>query len=175
MVRSDCSFRIRNDFRFSSIVLLICWIYSIILGVVLATTYTDISASLMCAIVDSRVSIVGFSVVLILPIVLSAVFIRLSLTWMIYTMSVLKGISYGFTTYIILISYFHAGWLVTLLLMFSVICSQISLFFLWIRHIDGNTRYLFKDTVICLLVTSMIGFVDYFAISPIVMDLFDRI
>ena len=90
--------------------------------------------------------------------------------WMIYIMSMLKGISYGFTIFIVLISYSYAGWLVVLLLMFSVLSSQVPLFFFWVRHINRSLNHLMADMIFCLVATSLIGIMDYFVISPLCMN-----
>lgn len=159
----------------SLFVLAFCWIFALGLGYILACSTQEITPSLMHRIVREPVSIVGLAGMLFLPVILSAIAARFSMSWLMFLIAMLKGVCYGFCTYQLLIAYCDAAWLFRFLLMFSDSCMLIPLFAFWIRHLNGSNLYLRRDTIVLLLVSFAVGCIDYLAVSPFVLRLIEYI
>lgn len=152
-------------------ILAFCWIFSISIGVAVAASFRQIPMSLMRMIIADRVSIVGLVAVLFLPFALSIVAVHGSKQWIIFAISVCKGVCFGFSIYFLLISYFNAAWLIASLAMFSANASQIPLYFFWIRSMNCNNSCWKWNAFVCFLLLILIGCLDYFVISPLLITI----
>lgn len=151
--------------------LAIFWLTGIVLGIVQAAGFLKNFLPLMRMVITDHVSIVGLVVVLFLPFVSSVIAMRLSMRWIIYTVCLLKGICYGLTTYFLVISYFDSAWLLSYLVAFSSHCGQILLFLFWLRYMNDSTNRWKRDAIVCCMLFSLIGFFDYFVVSPFLSTL----
>lgn len=156
-------------------ILALLWLLSICIGIFIAHHLFDDFYSLMHTAASTRVSIVGVLLILLFPVISSAVAVSFSSSKLIYLICTLKGICHGFGLYTILAVFGYGGWLIRFGIMFSECMMLIPLFYFWIRLIDGTAPSLRKDTIICCLIAILVGVFDYFVVSPYIIALMRHI
>ena len=147
------------------------WSLGVVLGMVLAAGFHSSVLPLMRMVITDQVSIIGLAAVPFLPFVISVVAMRLTMPWIFYIVTVVKGICYGFTAYSLVISYSDSAWLISCLVAFSAHSGQIPLILFWIRYMNDSTKRWKRDAIVCCALFTLIGFVDYFVISPFLSTL----
>ena len=145
------------------------WVTGLLLGMHFAYTASISISSLMHTVAYCRVSIVGLLFVLFFPLVISAM--AISVPFFLFPLAFIKALSYGFSFYSVMYAFGSAGWLFTMLLLFSDSCMSVLLNWLWCRHLFGKKHTLWRDMLNCALVAVLIGLVDYFLVSPYLADL----
>ena len=141
------------------------WLAGITVGA-LVSQYNLSDASWLPLIYSSRISVIGFLAMLIIPFLLSALFFRLSLPGLIVPLSFVKAFSYGWCSGCIMLYFHSAGWLVRFLLLFTDTFVAIFLIWFWFRNAYSRVERLKEDTLICLIFTLLIGCIDCCVISP---------
>ena len=157
-----CSFRV--------CFLAFLWVCCLLMGILLA--YNDLSIFLlMRTAVSCHVSIVGLTVVLILPILFSIVGLIFRKFVINYLILAVKALLTGYLLYGLLICYGSAGWLIRCLMLFSDNTVTIILLWLMFRHINGNRGTLAVDSIISVFLAVTIGITDYLFVSPFLCSL----
>lgn len=156
----------KSGCRKSVFFLAFSWIAGIIAGSFLSPILSEYSVPLMRMAVESRVSIIGLVVVILVPCLLSAIAVHLSKNWIIYLLSSVKGICFGFCIQVLLQCYGSAAWLLYILVLFSDICMLTPLFLFWIRHAYGSKQMLYRDMLYYFICAAIICIIDYLLISP---------
>lgn len=145
------------------------WVAGLLLGMHFAFNASTSISSLMHTVAYCRVSIVGLLLVLFFPLVISV--IAISVPFFLFPLSFIKALSYGFCFYSVMFAFGSAGWLFSMLLLFSDSCMSVLLNWLWCRHLFGKRHILGRDVLYCALAAVSIGLVDYFLVSPYLTDL----
>lgn len=157
-----CSFRV--------CFLAFLWICCLLIGILLASNDPSIFL-LMRTAPTCHVSIVGLTVVLILPVSFSIVGLIFRKFVINYLILAVKAFLTGYLLYGLLSYYGSAGWLVRGLMLFSD--STINMVLLWLifRHINGNRGTLAVDSTISVFLAVSIGITDYLFVSPFLCSL----
>lgn len=145
------------------------WVAGLLHGMHFAFAASESISSFMHAVVYCHVSIVGLLLVLFFPLFISA--IAISVPVFLFPLSFIKALSYGFCFCSVMYAFGSAGWLFTMMLLFSDLCMSVLLNWLWCRHLFGNKYTLRRDMLYCSLAVVLIGLVDYFLVSPYLVDL----
>lgn len=145
------------------------WVIGLLVGMFFAFTVRTLVSSLIHTIVCCRASITGLISVLILPLVISAMAISVPL--FLYPICFFKAFSYGFCLYSVTFVFGDAGWLFATLLLFSDSVMIVLLNWLWCRHIVVNKNTSGQDFARCTIAATLIALMDYFLISPYLIDL----
>lgn len=162
---------VRRQCIFRTSLLALCWVSSILLGIALSVVLADYAIVLIQSLVLKRVSIIGLLLVLFLPISMRLIAKPLSAHWIIYVATALRGISFGFCLFLLLISYSDSAWLLVFFLMFSGIGIQIPVFLISIRCLCGSFTYWRRNAFFCLSFAILLGVIDYCVISPFLITL----
>lgn len=154
-----------------SITLAIFWTLGLVFGYTVAT---KISISLlMRAFTLERVSIVGLILATILPLIISATAVRLSVPFLILPTAFIKASLFSFCACALTLVYNDAGWLARWLYIFTDSIMVIFLLRLWIRNALLSAKTFQKDLLICLIAASILICIDYFIVSPFSVMLFN--
>lgn len=152
--------------------LLLCagWVLGIVSGCISAC-FVHINDSLMHMLLYSHMSIVGGLAVSFFPLVISAIIVWYSKTFLLIPLSFIKAYMFSYASGIILRTFSCAGWLACLLYMFADIVLAFFFFRLWFCCLkkDCSFHREFLLTGFCGLAVFCI---DYFIIAPFVMILF---
>ncbi len=120
----------------------------------------------MHSVFSSRISVIGFLMMLIAPFLLSTLFFRLSLPALVVPLAFIKAFSYSWCSGCIMICFHSAGWLLRLLLLFTDTFVAVILIWYWYRNVNSRVERLKNDTLISLIFTLLIGCIDCCVISP---------
>lgn len=159
---SCCSFRV--------CFLAFLWICCLLVGMYVASNDPNI-LSLMRVAPKCNVSIVGLTVVLFLPFLISIIGFIYQKLVVIYILSAIKAFASGYLMYGVVFCYASAGWLMRFLLFFSD--SAVTVLFLWLlfRHIDERKATLWVDCAVCIFTAAVIGMTDYLLVAPFLRSL----
>ena len=153
-------------------VLLACsWFAGFLSGVITAVSADHSFYSLMRMMPGHPVSIVGLLISVYLPLLFTAVAVCLSYDWLLIPIAFVKALALSLLCSGVFISYGPGGWLAAALLLGSDCLNTGILLWLWFRIIVGN-RPVLNQLITSLFVFSAVGFLDYFYISPFVLNLF---
>lgn len=142
------------------------WCAGLVSGLFVVFGASDSLHSLMLPAIYARVSIVGLLSGLLLPLLLSYIFFRLSVQRLVFAVCFLRAALFGFCACGVVLSCGSAGWLIQGLMMGSDLFSIPLLYVFWLRHIDGSIRNLDRDLFACAGVTVVIGLLEYFLAVP---------
>lgn len=148
-----------------------CWVLGILFGMHFVSFVSEPFSSLIRTGVYSRVTTAGLLTVLLLPLFASAITVYFFIPYLQYFICFLKAFCFGCCLYCSVHTFAAAGWLIMSLMMFSDSCMLVPLLWFWCRHITGNRQSLKRDVYYCLTAAVLIGFVDYFIISPYLVGL----
>lgn len=156
---------LRNRRFVYGLVFSLIWSAAMICGACLATKARFDSVSLMRALADSRMSIVLPGVVAILPLVLSAVALRLSCAYLFLPIAGLEAFAFGFAGTLIFNLFGNAGWLMRWLLLFTDSVFVILQLWYWFRCIfkPSSNHSVFS---FCVLSGVVLISLDAFVVSP---------
>lgn len=148
--------------------LILIWFLGFFAGIWIAAQTSTTTSSLMRSVVNDRSSIVGLLTVLTVPFLVSAVLFKLSLPLLGLFIVFIKSLLFSCCSYGLVLAFGDAGWLVRWLLLFSDSSVIVLLLWFWIRNIAGQGSNFKTDLLFCILITVLIGCVDYYIISPFV-------
>ena len=165
--RSFSVFRLKS----SAAIIAVVWITGLIGGINFVSVAGEPFCLLMYESAFCRVSIVGLLAVLYLPLLLSVVVVRLSVPALQYAICLLKAFFFGCCLNCSSYAFGTASWLVLLLLLFSDCSMTVPLLLFWFRHISGSRILLRRDLFCCCFFAAVIGVLDYFIISPYLVNI----
>jgi hypothetical protein len=146
------------------------WFAGILSGVIVAISADHSFYSLMRMIPVCPVSIVGLLLSAFLPLLFTAVAVYISYVWLLIPVVFLKALCLSLLSSDVCISYGTGGWLAALLLFGSNFLISGILLLLWFRIITG-TRVVIRQLASSLLIFLLVGFLDYFHVSPFILNL----
>lgn len=156
-------------------VLLCCtWFLGLVLGYCFSFQISDIFASLMLSVADSRLSIVGLFFSLIFPFFISAVLLRYTSPLAILPLVFIKAFSFSLCACAVTFAFGDAGWLVRWLLIFSDSFLIVLLLWFWLKNISEEKRTIKTDLLLCIIASGLIGCADLCFVSPFLVMLFDH-
>ena len=102
----------------------------------------------------------------------AAVFSALSISYCVLLLAFFKatGLSYLLTGN--LIAFGNAGWLISLLLLFSDFLAAVFLVRIWLKVLNKRSKY--SDYLISCICIVLIGILEYYVISPFLVTLFNN-
>ena len=112
----------------------------------------------------------GLLFVILLPFLFSVLSMRYLTPLLFIPLAFADAFIFAYCSYCIQFSFGNAGWLFRWLLMFSDSCMSVTLLLFWVRNID-QTYHSRKDLGIFFIISCLIGFIDYFAVSPFLSEL----
>lgn len=151
-------------------ILSLTWLASIILGGVLSFILKKYAAPLVAMASHYGVSVAGLCVIHLAPFLSLLISNKLSNLLPVYLLIGGKGICLGYAISAILWSYGTAAWLLHFLLSFSSIMTLIPILDFFIQHINAECNMSPRHTRM-LLISALVGLIDYFIISPGVLTL----
>ena len=162
-----CSLSSTNpSFRYYKCLPILFWFFGILTGVCFAYANQASFFPLMRSVVSQPVSIVGLLVSVFLPLLLSP----FSGSFIVLLLSLIKAVSFGFSSAFTFWFFGDAAWLFGFLFLFSDGLCLVVLLRLWLQRFCGNAvrgiDYYFC-TMFCLLTTG----IDYLFISPYLQGL----
>lgn len=150
------------------------WICGVVSGVWIYAGAGSSVSSLMRSIPYGAVSIVRSLSVAIVPFLLSAIAVFLSCPLLLLPISFCDGFLYGFISLAALCCFGSAGWLVRLLLCFTIITVAPLNFWFRLRHISGERAASKTEILFFLSLCILVGSIDYSCISPLLAMLLLR-
>ena len=154
--------------------LLLIWLAGLFTGYVLAHNARIDLTSVMLPIATRRVSIVGFLLVLTVPLIVSAICINLSVQWLFIPIAYIKAFFFSYSSCCIILSFGTAGWLVQWLYLFSDSIAISFMLLFWFRNLEPDRGSARRDFVMLFLMIIAIGCVDYYIISAFLSTLFNH-
>lgn len=152
-----------------SLILAICWINGIAFGIFCYSSSSAEVTSLMHRAFSCPVSIVGLLNAALIPFLLSALFIALSMPVMLFGLCFLKAFLFSFVSMGVLTCAGSGGWLLRCLFLFSDCVTLPVLFGYWFGCVSTPKKSrLVLATCVVFLVLSLVTILDYHVIAPIV-------
>lgn len=143
------------------------WIAGLFFGAFLNHQANGFSLNLFHRAFDTTPSVAGFFLVGLLPVIFSAICIRLFGSRFLTEVVFLKGLLFSYVAFGICALYGTASWLILLLFGFSDIFSLPILWMFWLRCKPCFDGYAFRRALImALLPNSLLLILDYCFISP---------
>lgn len=164
---SNCGFSVRTAPRnVMPFILAICWLLGLLFGVICYAFSGPDTVSLMRGVVFCPVSIVGLLNAVLIPFLLSVLFVALSVPKMLLVICFVKAFSFSFVSLGILMSTDCGGWFVRYFLQFSD-CIMIPLFYwYWSNFVLPFTVPHQSVTGIACCVLVLAVFLDYRVVAP---------
>lgn len=151
-------------------ILAFLWTASIILGAVFAANAGEKLAPVVFASVHHSVSLAGLVIILLLPLAVSAICIYSRCYTPIFLICCCKGLVVGYCLYAVLLVFETAGWIIWPMLTFADSTMLVPLFWFWLRSLKRNSL-VFADLIVCLICAAVIGCLDYYIISPYLIEI----
>ena len=151
-------------------ILAFSWILSISAGFLIGIFLRDRNLDDL-TLTEHRISLFKQIGLTVFPIMVSAAAFYLNVKSFVYPVAVVRGICFGYTAMVLIRAYGSCSWLVCFLLSFANCITQVPLILFWIHHLDGSKRYLFRNSIFCLLVAVFSTIIDNFLISSFCIGL----
>lgn len=151
--------------------LFLLWIFALVFGCFLGANVQGSTVSWMRAAPVRCVSIVSMLAVSLLPFLITAFAVYSTQTWLILPLAFFKAFSFAFFSVMLIFAFQGSGWLVRFLLMISDFAFLPLLFWLWVRALCGSCEYLYRDILICSVISTVVSFLNYFIVSPFLASL----
>lgn len=155
---------IRNTFTSRSMFIAVTWISGLLAG----TYFLDQTpfSSLMCSSLFDRISIMGLSLSLALPLFLSFILLRFLHFYCILPVVFLKAFSFVCCYGSFMIAYGNAGWLISGMMLFSDFFIVFLLLLQWFNAAMGKTYNNGPRFLVYFIAPTVIGCFDFFVVSP---------
>ena len=146
------------------------WFTGLVFGALVSMSASGMTVSAIRTASLSPVSVFGLLSAILLPLLSSAFAVYFSAPNLLFPLAFLKAFLVAWLGWGVLVSFGSAGWLIRMLLMFSEILSLPLLWWYWQRILSGNPGRGFC-TLICTGFALGIGLLDYFVVSPFLVNL----
>ena len=146
--------------------LIAVWLLGLILGTTLAAAASNRYFLMMRTAMNTRVSIVGLAVTVLLPLLFAAFAVYKDNTWALYPICLIKAFSFAFTGFSTVVVSGTAGWLIRPLFQFADICSAPVLCWFAMEHISGKRIRWKQNILTCLCLDFLVCCLDLCYISP---------
>ena len=152
--------------RIGVVFLALSWCFGLFSGLLIFHNSGASIASLMGMAVSSHVSFFGTLIPFLLPFLLSAIAVYLSLYWLLPVICFCKACLFAYVSCGLIFSFGSAGWLVQVLFMLTDMCFSAALLIFWQRHISVRRGLSAREIILFLLVGIALAGADYLAVSP---------
>ena len=146
--------------------LILCWSTGLLFGNAVATNAGEFLVPMMRSAVSAPVSILGLLAAAVLPFLISAYAVSISEPWLLLIISTLKAFGFSFSACAVSLAFGQSSWLVRFLFLFSDHCVMPLLWLYWLRHISGEKAFSLQEMACFIAAAVVIGWMDYFMISP---------
>jgi len=146
------------------------WCLGLATGLVLAIKSRDVIAVMMRAASVNRVSIVYLGLIVLIPLIISALAVVFSVPEIVCVTAFLDSVSLGFCLAGAVYSFGAAGGLVLFLLSFSKICVTVPKLLLYIRCVSAGNDLL-RVWFYTFVTAVFFCLVDYFVVSNFLIKL----
>ena len=142
------------------------WLMGLILGTTLAAAASNRYFLLMRTAMNTRVSIVGLAVTVLLPLLLAAFAIYKDNIWALYPICMIKAFAFAFAGFGTVAVSGTASWLIRPLFQFADIYSVPILCWFTLSHLSGKRIGWKKNFLACLCLDFLICCLDLCYVSP---------
>ncbi len=160
--------------RSRKIILFVLAFFSIlgsVLGVFTAHSTSTYYFYLMRTAVTCHVSIVGLFFVMLLPFVITAFAVWISMPLLLLPVSFFSSFSFSLIVCYVVSAFGSAGWLVCSMFLFTSASTQLCLYWLSIRHLHGSSNLVTVDFLVCIVFLLAISMIDYLFVAPFLVQL----
>ncbi len=158
-----------STFRLNRNVLLaLSWIFGLGFGALVFRYGKDHIVSLMPSVLSSRLSIVGLASCSVLPFLFSVLAVYFSVPPLLMPICFFKAFLYAYVSCGVYGAFYHAGWLLHLLLLFVDTLSIPVLYLYWQRHISGCRAFRFGTAGLYLAILLGIISLGHYFITPLI-------
>ena len=140
------------------------WIIGLALGVYVATEVPYIHFSWMRTVPIAKMSIITFLIVQLVPVLFCIFCFTKDIYYFIPVISFLKSFLFSFSSFLIVLLYNYAGWLVHSLLFFTDSITS----FAFLLYLSGGKAGSRNRGVSLIVFIIFVTLVDYFVICPFV-------
>lgn len=151
--------------------LMFLWFAGLFLGFLAARFYGDTLVPFLDQAAGESGSWISFLLITAFPLLLSACAVYLICPVSVLAVCLFRAVSIGYLAGGILVCYQSAGVLVTFLMLFSALVFSPFLLWYWWRRLVQGLQRLKEDTVLGLVLSALIGAVDFFFISHYLADI----
>jgi len=156
--------------RKKQFILAFVWGLALGLGSLFAFTTQPVTLSLMCIAPMCHVSIFGLVVILLFPLLLSAIAVKFSVSGIIYLIVLVDGISFGYFMLGTVLAFGSPAWLIGLMLAFSKLALIVPLLSFYLQCFS-NKDSLMPSFINCFFAAMIIGMLDYLVVSPFLISI----
>lgn len=162
----------RNWYRYSTWVLLACWITGLCIGILTAIHTSDSLIPLMRSVVSRPVSISGLMIAVFLPFLFSALAVSVSESWLLPLICGYKAFAFGYCACGVSIAFGQCSWLIQMLLLFSDSLSFPVLYLFCLRNLKAMSARFTTELIMLSVWCALVLFIDYRFVSPLLVKLF---
>ena len=164
--KSFCFFR-----KYSNVLLAFSFAVGFVFGVCVANR-VDIDLLTFIQMASShKASLPALLFVTTTPLLASCMAVYTDRQWILYIVSLLDAFSWSFCSYLVLIAYGAAGWLIHILILFSSNFLNILLCWFSLHYISGAKKCLIRNGIFAVLLSIIICCIDYCFVSPCLVNL----
>lgn len=163
--------QIFSSSQIKAAILLTSWCSFLLFGIYTASQVSVLHSSLMHVLLHSHMSIVSLACVVLLPFFYSIVAFRLNQFYLVIPVVCIKAFTFGYSCSLISVLFGNAGWLMRWLLVYTDSILVIPLLCYWLRNTIHSIKTAYQGIGGYLFLTSMLLFVEYFYIEPIITKL----
>lgn len=142
------------------LMLILVWFGSITGGMVLSYKSDGVSAALMQSAFFSHTSILQMLFSTLLPLAVSAFCVYKQVFFPLCLLCSVEGVALGYCLMGLLLAFTSAGWLLSVILLFPVLISQLLLFWFYFRFCSLKHSSFRKDFCVCITF-SLFAFILY--------------
>lgn len=157
---------------FSVCFLAFFWTFSFSVGFILGSKLSPLFSSLMLSASKSTMSIVGWLMIHVLPLIISVIAIHFKASFLIIPIAIIKGFFFGYILSLVFLSFGYGGWLVCALLLFSDSVSIILLLWAWSKLLRFRSLSV-RDYLIYFIALTASLAMDMLNFSPLLSCLMD--
>ncbi len=162
---------LRNCFTVKHIIVSACWIAGLLFGLYFASKAPLSTMTLFRLIPFSGAHKFHFFLLLLFPLLFSAVLLRFAPASFLYLFVFLDACSLCYCSFCFGFAISGAGWLVCILCLFSALISAATLLYFILRGLRVQNTTFAIDLIVSLTITLVVGCIDYHIISPFLMGL----
>lgn len=157
----------KNTFLLAGLCLV--WIAGLSLGFCAARSYGDAYEAYILQVPDSLPSFLGMLSINVLPLLISAcaVFFLRSI---VFVLCFVRGVCLGVGLGVIAASFHSAAFLVSGLLLFSLIAFSPVFFWYMCRRLEQGSQSFLLDTFVCVLIGLVLLLMDIWIVSPFLCE-----
>ena len=158
--------------RFPVVILALCWVCGLLSGTYFAFCADSSFFSLMRLTLSEPVSIVNLLVTQLLPVFFSVVAVLIHRRQLFYPIAFAEAFLLSFIGIGVMIGFGRAGWLPTLLLMFSGSLISCVVLWFWISYLEHPVSGVYRRLTLTAASVVLICALNYRFFLPFILELF---